>query len=561
MALSPTPLPSPSAPVAAPAPPSTAPAVARPRYLLFALLLLVVAAAALALRVPRLDLRPMHTDEAVHAVKLGELIDQGRYIYNPDEYHGPTIYYFTLPLLWLTGVHSYAQIPSEIPLRLTLALFGAGMILLSLLVADGLGRRASLVAGLLTALSPAMVFYSRYYIQEILFVFFTFATIAAAWRYTRQRRLGWAIAVGVCMGFMQATKETCVIVYFSMIAGALLTAFWSLWIDRRPLRLSRYCRHWHVAVALAVALVVGLLLLSAFLTNPHGLLDAFKSYAHYLGRGSSGDSSTNGSAVHNHPWHFYLHILAFYRNAPGPWWSEGLTLALALVGVVAALRPRSALRMRANIHLLRFLAFYTILMTAIYSAVPYKTPWCLLGFLHGMILMAGVGAVAIWSRLPAPPARLALLAVFALGCWNLGAQAGRASNKFSADTRNPYVYGHTSSNLLRMVARIEDLQKVHPAHYQMVIKMVVPGADYWPLPWYLRRFPNIGYWNGIPDPPEDLDAPIVIVDPKLELQLENGILKQKYITSHNGLRPDVVLGTMVQEDLWEKYLAARTKAQ
>ena len=34
-------------------------------------------------------------------------------------------------------------------------------------------------------------------------------------------------------------------------------------------------------------------------------------------------------------------------------------------------------------------------MLVVYSAIPYKTPWCLLGFLHGMILLAGVGAVVL----------------------------------------------------------------------------------------------------------------------------------------------------------------------
>ncbi|HEX2974040.1 MAG TPA: hypothetical protein VHP11_17035, partial [Tepidisphaeraceae bacterium] len=52
-----------------------------------------------------------------------------------------------------------------------------------------------------------------------------------------------------------------------------------------------------------------------------------------------------------------------------------------------------------------FLASYTVLLTAAYSAVPYKTPWCLLGFLHGMILLAAVGAVAlIRSFAPRPAA-------------------------------------------------------------------------------------------------------------------------------------------------------------
>ena len=133
----------------------------------------------------RLGERPMHTDEAVHAVKFGLLYDTGRYVYNPKEFHGPTLYYFSLPFVWLSGAHSYAEIRNEVPLRLTPVLFGAGLIALVLFVSDGIGRVAAVCAAVLTAVSPAMAFFSRHYVQEMLLVFFTFCLIAAGWRYAR----------------------------------------------------------------------------------------------------------------------------------------------------------------------------------------------------------------------------------------------------------------------------------------------------------------------------------------------------------------------------------------
>jgi predicted membrane-bound mannosyltransferase len=68
-----------------------------------ALALLLAVAGALALRVPRLATRPLHNDEAVNAVKVSELWQHGRYVYDPDEYHGPALHYATLPFLWLSG--------------------------------------------------------------------------------------------------------------------------------------------------------------------------------------------------------------------------------------------------------------------------------------------------------------------------------------------------------------------------------------------------------------------------------------------------------------------------
>ena len=66
-------------------------------------ILLAVVLLAAALRLPGLASRPMHADEAVHADKLGTLLEGGGYAYDPSEYHGPTLYYLTLPSAWLEG--------------------------------------------------------------------------------------------------------------------------------------------------------------------------------------------------------------------------------------------------------------------------------------------------------------------------------------------------------------------------------------------------------------------------------------------------------------------------
>ena len=71
---------------------------------------------AAALRLPDLAARPMHADEAVHADKLGTLLEGGGYLYAPAEFHGPTLYYLTLPSAWLQGARRYVDI-DEVTLR------------------------------------------------------------------------------------------------------------------------------------------------------------------------------------------------------------------------------------------------------------------------------------------------------------------------------------------------------------------------------------------------------------------------------------------------------------
>ena len=52
---------------------------------------------ALALRSPSLDQRPMHNDEAVNAIKFGQLWTQGSYQSDPNEYHGPSLFTLRWP--------------------------------------------------------------------------------------------------------------------------------------------------------------------------------------------------------------------------------------------------------------------------------------------------------------------------------------------------------------------------------------------------------------------------------------------------------------------------------
>ena len=175
--------------------------------LLFAACMVAVLVLAAGFRLPGLAARPMHADEANQAAKAGELWETGHYQYDMADHHGPSLYWLTVPFLQLSRAANYAH-SSEAAYRIVPVLFGIALIGLLLLVVDGLGRGGAVIAGLLTAISPAMVFFSRDYIQEMLLVFFTFAAIGTAWRYFRTRSVWWAIACGASLGFMHATKET-----------------------------------------------------------------------------------------------------------------------------------------------------------------------------------------------------------------------------------------------------------------------------------------------------------------------------------------------------------------
>jgi uncharacterized protein (TIGR03663 family) len=513
-----------------------------------ALALLLALAGALALRVPQLAARPLHNDEAVNATKLAALWEKGEYHYDPDEYHGPALYYFALPFLWLSPATNAAGL-DDATLRIVTVGFGVGLILLLLLLADGLGPVATGWAAIFLAVSPAMVFYSRYFIHEMLLVFFTLLTLAAGWRYAQSRHAGWAALTGAGVGLMFGTKETFVLTLAAMTFALVATWFWNGWRARRlgvavatAPRLGWRPAPRHTVLALAVAGGVWLLLFSSFFTNAHGLVDSLKTYWPWLHR-------AGGASPHLHPWNFYLERLVWFHPPKSPVWSEALILLLALVGGGAAFCNNPILRLRPNFA--RFLTFYTLALTTIYTLIAYKTPWCLLNFWLGMILLAGLGAAALIRLCRSPKTKLILVAALAMGAGHLGAQAWRAAVTQPSNPRNPYVYAQTTEGCRQLVARVEAVAHVAPAGPETVVKVIAPES-YWPLPWYLRSFKRVGWWEQMP---EDPYAPIILVSAKLDALLDEKSNKAWIMAGYYQLRPGVYFELYVERGLWEKFVA------
>ncbi len=507
--------------------------------------LLLAVAAALVLRCPQLGERPMHNDEAVNAIKFRALWEQGSYKYDPNAYHGPTLYYFTLAWAKCTGAPDFAHF-DEARLRLVTMLFGLGLILLLPLVADGLGRGGAICAGVLTAISPAMVFYSRYYIHEMLLVCFTFLALAAGWRYTRNQKIGWALLAGAALGLMQATKETFVLT-LAALAGALVLN--AIWIRRMAAEggEKKFKLNWkHIALALLVWLVVAAVFYSSFFSNFQGLADAIKTYLPWSKRAA-------GESPLNQPWYFYLERLTFFHSGRGPIWSEGLILGLAVAGSFAAFTRKGLAD--ANAGFIRFIAFYTLLLTIIYSSIAYKTPWCLTSFWSGMILLAGVGVVAVVHWMPRRWMKIGAGVLLLTCAGQLAGQAWQASVSHGSDRGYPYGYAQTSPDILNLVEHVEAVAKVAPLGRETPVKVIAPGSDYWPLPWYLRGFNQAGWWAEIPADPF---APMMIVSAKFHANLDEK--KTHVMAGIFELRPGIFFELYVRSDLWRAYLdAAKTR--
>ena len=504
-------------------------------------LIVLVAMGAFFVRLSELDLRPMHGDEANQAHKTGILIEEGTYTYDPHDHHGPTLYYFGRLAALVAGQNSYGQ-TTEKTYRIVPVLFGAGLVVALLLLAPGLSPGAILITSLFLCLSPAFIFYSRYYIQESLLVFFSLTAIGFGYRYLRKPGAGLALGLGASLSLMHATKETAIIAIFSMVVALSLV----LYIHRRDIAdssLRQSIKKIHVIAAIAMALLLNILLFTGFFTNWRGPLDSILTYGNYLKR-------ADGAGLHDKPWHYYLHLLLYTKKGPQYWFSEGFATSLGFLGSVALVWLGARKRV-SPLHL--FLGAYTLVMIMVYALIPYKTPWSMLSFFFALTLVAGIVCDYALRSIPQKSLRIVTGALVVASLVHIGYQGHIINRVIPADPRNPYVYAHTSTAFLKRPQRADDILAVHPNPDEMRIYVIQPDGDYWPLPFYLRNHPKVGFFHAVPEAP---DADMIIAAPSTRQALAEG-LQGDYFTETGGLRPSVLRHVYIRRDLWDAYMADR----
>ena len=464
--------------------------------------LALVALAALWLRTHQLASRPMHADEANQAVKFGELLEHGRYAFDPSDHHGPTLSSAALPVAWLRGETTLARI-SETTVRLVPAIAGTIGVLRLFVLTLPLGYWPALVAAALMAVAPASVYYSRYFIQETLLVTFTLATFLAAQRWWCTGLTRWALASGACYGLMQATKASAPLFVACAIAAVLLTIR-SRPVTRRPRR--------DVAFALVSAAIVAALFYSSFGTHFSGLRDAVATYTQVSARAADGSG-------HEKSWSYYLSLFGWQKTGGIAWQQLAFSL-LALIGAGAAGFARSS-------KILLGAALYAASLIIALSLTPYKTPWHAVHFVPAFALLAAGALALIPPRLVAIVAAASVLAL-------QSHQTNLAVFLRPADVRNPYAYVHSSPDVLKIRTLADAALARAPTGIIRVI-----SEEYWPLPWYLRTLPAhaVGYYS---TPPAECDAALVIASSTLA-PVVRARLRGSYRETYLGLRPEFLL--------------------
>jgi uncharacterized protein (TIGR03663 family) len=493
------------------------------------------------LRLVKLSLVPLHHDEGVNGNFLVTLVREGKYFYDPQNYHGPTLYYFAAIIPWVIRFFGGKVAGNEYGLttfniRLVTALFGVGTIWLALLLRKRIGTIGALSGAALIAISPGAVYLSRYFIHESLFVFFTLGIVVAGLKYYDTGRSMYLILASASAALMVATKETWIINGPVLVIALITTAVYFRLRDKLDRqrnsddasigerfratidRLGGPIPVLTVAlVAFAVFILVAVFFYSSFFTNyPRGVADALRTLNLWRKR----------THEHEHPWYQYVYWLVQ---------EEGAVMLLGGVGaLIAVWRADNRLAVFVSLWsfgLLTAYSFAGVSISHLFSDPTYKTPWICLNFIVPLALTSGYALNVVYEKLRDYQQEWLFVPVGLTLAVFCGYQLYQLNFVHYDDDVLPYVYAHTKRQMLTMLDEIDRIGQKNGTGTDTGVAIVSP--DYWPLPWYFRDFKKIGYYGNITPTTE----PIIIGSMAQEEQLKT-TYADRYDRLNSGLNQD-----------------------
>ncbi len=483
---------------------------------------IAIIASGIFLRFDQLSKRPFHADEATGARITATRLESADYQFDPSHYHGPILSGLAMQISKSRNENHWQEM-SKGSLRFLPALAGCMVLLVPLLWIKHLGALPMLLATALLATSPLLVYYSRMFIHEMLLVSFGMFALLCILRFPRYG------LPGLFVGLMFASKETFAISIIAWTAAACGIAL----ENRKAINSQWLQHHWKyhrnpILLSLLTAAMVSILFYTNGLRHPQGALDAVKTFfAYQTGEG------------HAKPFDWYFQLLALPQRSGGIWWFGTPVVLMAIYAFGLSYRKDSPAPL-----VIRFLAYSALGHFLIYSFISYKTPWlACLPWAH-VCLLAGFSLAGIAKMPLATKLGLALLVGATL--ITQFHQAKLASGRFASDERNPFAYVTTRNEMENLEPWLAKLQQAAP---EIPLEpLAVIGMDYWPLPWYLRSFDQIGYW---PAPPSNLaERALVFAMPEVS-DAVSFQLASSHTLLPRGLRAGVPIYLFVRNDLWE----------
>ena len=441
-------------------------AVDQPRISYEAVALVLIFIASILLHLTRLGDMAMHHDESIHAwvswrffTGAGPFTCAGGrssdlYCYDPV-YHGPSLYIFTFITYFLFGDGEWQS-------RLPQALAGIGLTASVLWLRPYLGRNGTLVAAAAVALSPVILYFTRFARHDGLIILWELWIVIGLFRYMDSRNRAWLWLMAAGIGLATTTHELYYIIGFLLvwfvgvrvssenlpqrilniallsivglsllIEALILSGAWSgqlteslnaggiavvmffiagislaliqLW-PSTPI-ITPLAKHlWSEArndlyIALGIALGIFVLFYSVFFTDPRGILDGlYQGLAYWLG-------SQQSVARGDQPWYYYLMVMGL--NEPLALFG-GISIVIAAI-VTAVKRFQASRKGETTIPelslFLTFVIYWFIGVLVFFSWAGEKMPWLTIHIAVPAFLLVVIGVMQIIAGLKSPIGR------------------------------------------------------------------------------------------------------------------------------------------------------------
>ncbi len=172
--------------------------------------LVSIMAVAAVIRFYDLGAMALHHDESLHARYTWLLYDGQGYEHNPLM-HGPFQFHAGALVYLLFG-------DADATSRFLPALFGTLLVGMPFLLRKQIGMPAVLIAALLICFSPTLLYFSRFYRNEMYLSVWSFAVIICIWRYIDEQKDRYLYILAAALALAFATKE----VTFILVAIILI---------------------------------------------------------------------------------------------------------------------------------------------------------------------------------------------------------------------------------------------------------------------------------------------------------------------------------------------------
>lgn len=491
-------------------------------YIIFGCLIVFMAAV---LRFADLPRKALHHDESVNYAFTKKLADRFNYKYNPTAYHGPFLYFAGYPAYKILG-------PSKFGLRTTPALAGILAVVFILLMGNVIGRKGALAAAAVMALSPADVYYSRTFIHEIYLACFHAGLLWGLLEYARTQKGRYLFPIGIFLALCFTVKETTALMVVAMVVAYFSMRLFYYGMPRPDGSDEEMTISWAglktnkflLMDSAGLAISIWVLFFTSFLTYPEGLARFFEAFTPWAKTGFKDKG-------HDKAFYYFFIVLGKYY-AP-------IVIPALFAGIWALFRQKA----RGL-----FLFLYAMFTLMIYSAIPYKTPWCVLQIGLPFLLLGGYGLSKVWDpRISPKVLRLSVLVIFIAALIPYGWYSYQINFQRYDDDTNKIIYVQTDrtyEDMLDLIARMEKRSGLGKAIPIALIKAKNPARP------YLHYYTNVKKYEEVPDSIKD--RPVIIVETG-KLDQTVALLENEYINLTYPVWPGTFVALLVEEKFYEKY--------